>query len=166
MAKNNIHTFTAVIDLIGINPFVSVPERILKSIFEAAGKDKGPVPVKGTINKVPYTQTLVRFRGDWRLYINTSMLVNSPQRIGEKIHLTIAYNDIAAPEIKPPAEFEQALRKDKEAKLVYDTLAPYLRKEINQYLSGLKTQESIHKNITRALNFLKGKERFIGRDKP
>lgn len=166
MTKPNRHTFTAVIDIIGINPFVSVPELILKNIFEAAGKDKGPIPVKGTVNKVPYTQTLVRFRGEWRLYINTTMLVNSPQRIGEKIQVSVAYNDIVTPEIKPPAEFEQALKKDKEAKAVYDALAPYLRKEINRYLSGLKTADSINKNIGRALNFLKGKERFIGRDKP
>lgn len=166
MTKTSIYTFTACIDLIGINPFILVPAPILKSIFEAAGKDRGPIPVKGTINKEPYTQTLVRFRGEWRLYINTSMLTNSPQRIGEKIHVTVAYNNIAPPETKAPVAFEQALQKDKEAKTVYDQLAPYLRKEINRYLSGLKTQESIHKNIIRALNFLKGKERFIGRDKP
>lgn len=161
-----MHAFTAVLDLIGINPFVWVPDRILESIFETAGKNKGPIPVKGTINEAPYNQTLVRFRGKWRLYINTSMLSHSPQRIGEKIQVTIAYNEIAPPETKAPAAFELALKKDREAKAVYDQLAPYLRKEINRYLSGLKTQESIHKNVIRALNFLKGKERFIGRDKP
>lgn len=166
MTKTSIYTFTASLDLIGINPFVLVPDLILKSIFEDAGKDKSPIPVKGTVNQEPYNQTLVRFRGEWRLYINTSMLPNSPQRIGEKINITIAYNNMVAPETKAPAAFEQALKKDKEAKMVYDQLPPYLRKEMNRYLSGLKTQESIHKNITRALNFLKGKERFIGRDKP
>lgn len=166
MTKTSIYTFTASLDLIGINPFVLVPDLILKSIFEDAGKNKSPIPVKGTVNQEPYNQTLVRFRGEWRLYINTGMLANSPQRIGEKIHLTIAYNNLVAPETKAPLAFEQALKKDKEAKRVYDQLAPYLRKEMNRYLSGLKTQESIHKNITRALNFLKGKERFIGRDKP
>ena len=161
-----MHSFTAPIGLIGINPFVLVPRLILESIFKAAGKNKGPIPVKGTINKEPYNQTLVRFRGEWRLYINTSMLTNSPKRIGETIQVTIAYNNIAPPETKAPVAFEQALKKDKEAKAVYDQLAPYLRKEINRYLSGLKTQESLIKNISRALNFLKGNERFIGRDKP
>ncbi len=161
-----MHSFTAPIDLIGINPFVLVPGLILENIFKAAGKNKGPIPVKGTVNREPYNQTLVRFRGEWRLYINTTMLPNSPQRIGERIQITIAYNNIAPPETKAPVAFEQALKKDKEAKAVYDQLAPYLRKEINRYLSGLKTQESLKKNISRALNFLKGKERFIGRDTP
>ncbi|MCH5717108.1 YdeI/OmpD-associated family protein [Niabella hibiscisoli] len=94
------------------------------------------------------------------------MLANSPQRIGEKLKVTIACNHATPPEIKVPEVFEQALKKDKEAKVVYEQLAPYLRKEINRYLSGLKTQESISKNTIRAINFLKGKERFIGRDKP
>lgn len=161
-----MYAFSAQLDLIGINPFVSVPDLILESIFEAAGKSKGPIPVKGSINKAPYNQTLVRFRGEWRLYINTSMLPNSPQRVGEKIQVTVAYNNTVLPETKAPVAFEQALKKDKDAKAAYDQLAPYLRKEINRYLSGLKTQESLNKNISRALNFLKGKERFIGRDKP
>jgi hypothetical protein len=35
--------FEATIYIIGINPFVFVPEPILQSIFEAAGKDKGQI---------------------------------------------------------------------------------------------------------------------------
>ncbi|WP_207421354.1 hypothetical protein [Desertivirga brevis] len=34
--------FTATIEIIGINPFVFVPDDILNSIFEQAGKSKGP----------------------------------------------------------------------------------------------------------------------------
>ncbi len=166
MKEKNIYTFTALLALIGINPFVYIPEKILKCLIKSAGRDKGPIPVTGTINQEPYTQTLVKFRGEWRLYVNTQMLANSPQRIGEKIKVSIAVNHIIPPEIKAPAAFEQAIKKDKEAKAVYEQLAPYLRKEINRYLSGLKTQESMHKNTIRAINFLKGKERFIGRDKP
>jgi len=35
-----------------------------------------------------------------------------------------------------------------------------------RYLSFLKTEESLDRNITRAINFLLSKEQFIGRDKP
>lgn len=166
MAEAALHTFTATLKLIGINPFISVPVRVLTSIFKAAGKNKGPIPVKGAINQKPYTQTLVKFRGEWRLYINSVMLVNSPQRIGEKLLVSITYNNTVQPEIKPPVAFEEALLKDQEANAVYEQSAPYLRKEINRYLSGLKTTASLNRNIVRAINFLKGKERFIGRNKP
>lgn len=71
MEPETDYTFLATIEIIGINPFVFVPEEILKFIFEKAGKSKGPIPVKGTMNSIPYTQTLMKFRGEWRLYINT-----------------------------------------------------------------------------------------------
>jgi len=166
MARSPFFTFKAQLDLIGINPFVAVPEPVLQEIFRIAGKDKGPIPVKGTVNGQPYMQTLVRFKGAWRLYINTSMLQNATQRIGEKIEVTITGNDDPPALLKAPAGFEAALKKDKAARAVFENLPPYLQKEINRYLLQLKTAESLHRNIQRAINFLKGKERFIGRDRP
>lgn len=53
------YDFSALIKIIGINPYVSVPEAILKAIINDAAKDKGPIPVHGTVNDKPYLQTLV-----------------------------------------------------------------------------------------------------------
>ena len=33
-------------------------------------------------------------------------------------------------------------------------------------IANLKTEKSVERNVTRAINFLLGKERFVGRDKP
>jgi hypothetical protein len=63
MTKETLHTFSATIEIIDINPFVFVPEEILNCIFEKARKSKNPIPIKGTINAVPYTQTLMKFSG-------------------------------------------------------------------------------------------------------
>ncbi|MBA3827680.1 MAG: DUF1905 domain-containing protein [Taibaiella sp.] len=87
-----MHHFQAPLNIIGINPFVFVPEKILALIFEQAGKSKGHIPVCGTVNSLPYKQTLVRYAGEWRLYINTAMLKNSPKRVGEVIDITIGYD--------------------------------------------------------------------------
>ena len=35
-----MHTFKAVIAMIGINPFVFVPDKVLQKIFKQAGKKK------------------------------------------------------------------------------------------------------------------------------
>lgn len=155
--------FRATIDIIGINPFVFVPELLLEKIFEQAGKNKGRIPVKGTINGQPYRQTLVKYSDAWRLYINTTMLKNSPRYVGRQIEVTIQF-DSASREIIPPQEFVKALNKDKKATQVFNSLSPSLKKEIIRYLSALKTEKSLEKNIARALNFLKGKERFVGRE--
>jgi hypothetical protein len=90
-------SFKAVIELIGINPFVFIPERVLEKIFKEGGRNKGLIPVCGTINGAPFKQTLVKYCGHWRLYINTSMLKNSPKRIGE--HITIAIRLIRLTEL-------------------------------------------------------------------
>lgn len=157
--------FKARLEIIGINPFVFVPEKILQRIFSEAGKDKGQIPVYGTVNGHDYIQTLVKYRGEWRLYINMKMLPNSPKRIGEMIALTIAF-DPKARTITPHPTLTKALHENPEAKKVFDTLSPSLQKEIIRYISFLKSEASIAGNIEKAIGFLLGKNRFIGRDKP
>ncbi len=165
MDKNEIDVFYAKIEIIGINPFVYVPENILKSIFIQANKDKGHIPIKGTINDNPYKQTLVKYIGEWRLYINTSMLKNSPKRIGEVIELTVLF-DQESREIEMPNEFANALELNKEANLIFEQLSNARKQDIVRNLVKLKTKESLEKNIARAINFLNGKESFLGRQKP
>ncbi len=160
-----MHSFKAKIDIIGINPFVFVPGRILKAIFKQAGADKGPIPIRGTINTRPYQQTLVRYRGDWRLYINTIMLEKSPKRIGETIVVTLEF-DPSDRTIEPHPRFVKALAKNRKAKRTFENLSPSIRKEIVRYISHLKTEESIDRNVVKAIDFLFGKGRFVGRDKP
>lgn len=43
--------FKADIKIIGINPFVFVPEKVLSEIFKQAQKDKSPIPVIVSIDK-------------------------------------------------------------------------------------------------------------------
>jgi hypothetical protein len=160
-----MNTFKAEIQIIGINPFVSVPDKILQKIFKQAEKEKGPIPICGTVNDKPYKQTLVKYKGEWRLYINTIMLKDSPKHIGKTISITVEF-DPASRTIQAPAKFLKALNENKKAKAVFDSSIPSLQLEIVRYLANLKTDEALDKNIARAINFLLGKERFIGRDKP
>ncbi|AEF85573.1 conserved hypothetical protein [Treponema primitia ZAS-2] len=159
------HKFKAPIDLIGINPFVFLPENILTDLFKQAGKEKGPIPVKGTVNNNLYKQTLVKYRGYWRLYINTTMLKDSPNRIGEIIEVTISFDPVERT-ITPNPKFIKALEENSEAKTVFDGLSPSKKHEIIRYISFLKTEKSIDKNIDKAIDFLLGNGNFVGRDKP
>lgn len=160
-----MRNFKAKIQIIGVNPFVSVPNEVLSYIFIQAQKDKGSIPIKGTINGSPYMQTLVRFRGDWRLYINMKMLKNSPKRIGETVELSVEFDPIKRM-IEPHPTFIKALKDNKEAEIIFNNLRPSLKLEIVRYISSLKTAESVDKNVPKAINFLLGKGRFVGRAKP
>jgi hypothetical protein len=159
------HHFEATLDIIGINPFVFVPEEILVQIFKEAGKEKGNIPVCGTINNKAYKQTLVKYCGSWRLYINTSMLKNSPKHIGENIKISIKYDTVSR-EIKTPPAFEMALAENLEAKKIFENLSASRKHEIVRYLAHLKSETSLNRNIERAINFLMGKNRFVGRENP
>jgi len=147
-----IDKFRAKIEIIGINPFVFVPNKVLRNIFKQAGKDKGQIPIRGSINDAPYKQTLVKYSGHWRLYINTKMLKDSPKRIGETIRVTIEFDPVSR-EIMPHPALVQALDKNKHAKKAFDILSPSRQKEILRYIANLKTEESIERNVNKDNSF-------------
>jgi uncharacterized protein YdeI (YjbR/CyaY-like superfamily) len=157
--------FKAEIQIIGINPYVLLPEEVLTDIFMQAGKNKGNIPIEGTINEKTYKQTLVKFKGLWRLYINTTMLKNSPKRIGEIVEISIQFDPVKRV-IQPHPKFVKALKDNKEAEIIFDSLRPSLKLEIVRYISSLKTEESVDRNVPKAIDFLLGKGRFVGRAKP
>lgn len=66
-------SFSARISKIGINPYVSLSDDVLDALFQQANKTRGPIPVRGTINGKKFKQTLVKYQGAWRLYINGPM---------------------------------------------------------------------------------------------
>ena len=159
------HRFKADLEIVGINPFVSVPEPILEAIFDAAGKRTGPIPIAGTVNGAPYQQSLVRHQGAWRLYVNTAMLKNSPRRIGERLELTVTHDPVGRAAPASP-EFDRALAAHPQAKAVFEGLRPSRQREIVRYIASLKSPASRERNVARAIAFLMGEARFVGLDKP
>ena len=159
------HYFYAALDIIGANPFVSVPEEILLQLFIDAEKNKGAIPICGMVNGKAYRQTLVKYSGDWRLYVNTTMLKDSPKRIGEQLEVSVAF-DPSDRTLTPNPKLVKALEENPEAKAVFDGLRPSLQLEIVRYINHLKTEESVDRNVVKAIGFLLGKARFVGRDKP
>lgn len=157
--------FTAELKIIGINPYVSVPDAIRDALFAAAGKDRGAIPIRGTVNGQPYRQTFVKYAGEWRLYINMKMLRNSPQRIGELLEVTVAF-DPESRAIEIPPAFAEALSAHPDAKAIFDGLSPSRRHEIVRYLAHLKSETALERNIPLAIAFLQCNGRFAGRDKP
>nr|WP_068886724.1 YdeI/OmpD-associated family protein [Pedobacter panaciterrae] len=155
--------FKAEIEIIGINPFVLLPDDILTAVFKQAGKNNGTIPVTGKINDRPYKQTLLKYSGLWRLYINTTMLKNSPKRIGEIVDVSIEFDPLDRT-LTPHPKLIEALNQNEEAKTIFERLTPSLRKEIVRYISSLKTTQSIDNNVIKAIDFLLGKGKFIGRN--
>lgn len=155
--KHSMPKFTAIIYKIGINPVVDPPNKVLLAIFKKAERSKGPIPVRGKLNGAEFIQTLVKFQGSWRLYINGPMLKDSGLAVGDTARIEIEF-DSRSREVAMPKELVAALKNDEKAKAAFDDLSPSRRKEISKYIGGLKTAESVAKNIDRVIRHLREEE--------
>jgi len=160
-----VNSFSAKIYKIGVNPYVVLPAAVLKEVFKQANKSKGPIPVHGELNGYSFVQTLVKFSGKWRLYLNTPMRKAAGIDVGDMANVKIEF-DPRLREIVMNSKLRIALDKNKKAKQTFEQLPPSRQKEILRYIGNLKSEEAIDKNVKRAISFLTGKERFVGRDKP
>lgn len=149
----NMYSFSAKIQIIGINPYVLLPAAILKKIFCDAEKDKSPVPVKGELNGFTFIQTLIKYSGKWRLYLNGPILKGANAKPGDMIKVKIAFDNKERLTPLHP-RFEKALNKNKKAKQAFEKSAPYRQKEIARYINSLKTEKSIDRNIKKVISFL------------
>jgi hypothetical protein len=150
-------SFSAKVSKIGINPYVSVPEDVLNSIFKQAEKAKGPIPVRGTVNGKPFTQTLVKYQGAWRLYINGTMRESAGIDVGDDAHIRLEFDSTPRTEPMHP-NLVHALAKNKSAKAAFESLIPSRQKEILRYLNSMKTEESLDRNIARIIKHLSGEK--------
>jgi hypothetical protein len=157
--------FTAKIEIIGVNPYVLLPDNILQAIFLQAGRKNGPIPVKGNLNGIAFTQTLVKYSGLWRLYVNTPMRKSSSTQVGDLVHVELSFDTTERIEPLHP-KLRQALQDDPVAKEKFYSLSASLQKELMRYINRLKSAESLDRNILKTIQFLHGNQRHIGRAHP
>ncbi len=152
-----MNSFSAMIEIIDINPYVEVPQGILHSLQIHAQKEKGPIPVKGTLQGKSYIQTVVKFRGLWRLYLNAPMLKTALVEVGDEVTIEIEY-DSEPRTVIPPKQFTDLLLQNKKAKETFYSLPPYKQKEFARYLNNLKSEEAVNRNIEKIMKFLHGEK--------
>ena len=150
-------SFSAKISKLGINPYVSVPAEVLDGIFKEACKSKGPIPIRGTVNGKRFTQTLVKYQGAWRLYINGPMRESAGIDVGDLATIRLEVDpSLRTGPIHP--KFARALVRNKNSKIAFETLIPSRQKEILRYLILMKTEESLERNIKKVMQHLLGKK--------
>lgn len=150
-------SFSAEIFIIGVNPYVYFPKSVLEELFGQSGKDKGAIPVKGKINGKDFSQTLVKYAGAWRLYINGVMRKAAGVDVGSTVLIEIAYDPIPRLE-SMPSLFKDMLEQYPKAKEAFEHLAPSRKKEILRYLNFLKSEETLKKNVDIVIAHLLGKK--------
>jgi hypothetical protein len=152
-----MNSFSAKIYIISkINPVVDVPDDVLSAIFAQAGRSKGPIPVRGRLNGAEFIQTLIKYEGAWRLYLNGEMRKAAGIDTGDTADVEIEFDP--RPRAEPvPEKFAEALKTDEAARAEFEKLSPSRQKEILRYLNSMKTEASLVKNVEKVIRHLTGK---------
>jgi len=157
-------SFEAKIYIIGINPYVLLPSAVLKYIFQKAGRDKGAIPVQLKIGDKDFIQNLVKYSGKWRLYLNMPMRKAAEKDVGDIIDIQIDLDPLPRTTPVHP-KLKKAFKENPNAKKAFEKLSPSRQKEILRYINFLKSEESVERNVQRAVTHLTSSKPFIGREK-
>lgn len=155
--RNNLYKFTIVIIKLGINPCINVPHEIVSKLYIEAKKEKGPIQVKGKLQGKSFKANVVKYKGEWRLYLNYIMRRDAGVDEGDTAKIELQFDP--EPRIEPvPKQFADALKKNKNAKKTFDNLSPSRQKEILRYLNYLKTEEIMLRHIKTIVQSLSGEK--------
>ena len=146
--------FATVVNKVGINPCVEVPEEISRAF-----RRRGHVPVRGQLNGRPIKATLVPVGGGrHRLYINGQMRKAAGVGVGDTVTLSLAFDPQPRDPPVPPA-LAAALEASPAAKAVFDKFPPSHKREILDYLNWLKRPDSLERHIKKLIGELAAEER-------
>lgn len=150
-----MHLFTAKIYKTGINAAVDVPENITAGMKP----EKGYIRIEGTINGFAFRQTLVPVKNKpYRLFVNIPMLKGGNTALGNNADFTIEQDFKPVENDYPMVESLRRKLKEKDLTAAYNALTPSRKKDILKYLNGLKTEETLQKNITKVIKQLEAGE--------
>ena len=141
--------FSAIINKLGINPYVDVPEHV----SQCFGK-RGYIRVTGTLNGVSMRATLVPTGNvRHRLYVNGEMRKEANVKDGDTINLSLRLATEPR-QVAVPRELMEALESNEKARTAFEKLPPSHQKEILDYLNFLKKPESLKRNIGKVISSL------------
>lgn len=157
-----LRRFSQKIGIIGVNPHVIVPPKVLAALFKARGKGRRGVPVKGLLNGSPFLQTVVPYDGAWRLYLNGPMLKATGLAVGDTARIEVEYDP--KPRTLPMhPKFGRALAANPRARTAFEALPAYCRKNVLRYLGNLKSEATVDRNVVILIGHLHGrKQKTLG----
>jgi len=161
-------SFTATIQIRGVNPFILVSASRVNRIKPGWRK---PLPVLLRINGEPMEGSRINMMpagdGSFYLYLNGEVRKASGTAVGDRVRVEIEFDAAYknGPQHPMPRWFKQALAENPLASKNWTALPPSRKKEILRYFARLKSPEARNRNLSRATIALSGKAcRFMGRE--
>jgi hypothetical protein len=150
--------FKAKIYKVGINTCVDVPVSVTKRMTAT----KGYIKVKGTINDFSFTKTLVPVKeAPYRLFVNIPMLKGSESKLGDTVNFSVEQDFKKVKKEYPMPPGLQRQLKNKKLLKDFNDLTISRKTDILKYLSYIKTEDTLQKNISKIIKKLEAKEKTI-----
>ena len=160
-------SFTAVIKIRGVNPFILVSALRANAIKPGWRK---PLPVLVRLNGEPAKAWRINMmpvgNGSFYLYLHGEIRKTSGTAVGDRVRVTIDFDPSYrnGPQHPMPSWFKRALALNPPARENWTALIPSRKKEILRYFSGLNSPEARARNLAKALHVLSGESgRFMAR---
>lgn len=161
-------TFRAVIEILGVNPYVLVSSTRANTLRPGWKK---PMPVLVQVNGKPDIPWRINMMpkgdGSFYLYLHGHVRNVSGTKVGDRVKVEIAFDDTYrnGPMHPIPTEFQASISKNSTAKKAWDALTPSRQKEVLRYFANLKSPKALERNIARMIHILSGNDsHFMGRD--
>lgn len=153
-----IFKFSAKIYQIGINWCVDVPKYITNDLVI----EKGKINIKGKIKNFSFKKTLMPVKNSCHiLYVNKKMMIGGETALGQVALFEIQQDfDKLVKQYSIPDLLNQYLTEYNLSK-EFDRLTHSRKRAILKYISQLKNEESILRNIDKLIVQLKNKEKNI-----
>lgn len=152
------HQFEAKIYKTGINWAVDVPIAITTAMVP----EKGYIRIKGKINGFPFIQTLVPVKnGPYRLFVNLMMMKGGKTALGELAAFQIEQNTTALVKLYPMPAALAAQLTIHQLNDAFEQLSAARKKDIFKYLSFIKTEETLKRNIEKVIVQLQQQQKEV-----
>jgi len=160
-------SFTAVIQIRGINPYILVTASRANAIKPGWRK---PLPVRVRINGKPAKPWRINMMpagdGSFYLYLHGDVRKASGTAVGDRVRVQVEFDPSYrnGPQHPMPTWFSRALAGNPPARKNWRALTPSRQKEILRYFAGLNSPEARARNLVKALQVLSGETgRFMAR---
>jgi hypothetical protein len=161
-------SFEAVIEILGINPYVLISSEQAEAL--RAGWRK-PMPVRIRVNGQPSEPWRINMMpvgdGSFYLYLHGEVRKASGTKVGDRVSVWVEFDETyrSGPAHPMPEWFAEALESHEAAKANWEALPPSRQKEVLRYLAALKSPAAQARNLERAMRMLSGESgRFMARD--
>lgn len=141
-------SFNTTIHQTGNNTGIIVPEEIVSQLN--AGKKPA---VNVTVNNYTYRNSIASMGGRFLISVSADIRSKTGIKGGDKVTVTLEL-DTQPREVVLPADFEKALKANKEAKAFFDTLSYSNKQRYVLPIGEAKTEETRQRRIEKAVKEL------------